>query len=223
VITLHGFGPFFGTPDSSPFVIKVMMLLKLAGVAYRDVRGNPFTAPRRLLPYLRDEDVTVADSTLIRLHLEKKYHLDFDAGLSAEQKATAWAVERMCEDHLYFAMLDMRWVDEANFNEGLGRHMFGPGPGAGSLHGQINAASNERQAASWTRHRPSRAIRYRGTRHPRCGSAGNNPRREAISDGRETLCGGCLCVRHRHLDPDATAQFSDPRGDAAACQSRRLS
>jgi len=32
VITLHGFGPFFGTPDSSPFVIKVMMLLKLAGV-----------------------------------------------------------------------------------------------------------------------------------------------------------------------------------------------
>jgi glutathione S-transferase len=34
----------------------------------------------------------------------------------------------MCEDHLYFAMLDMRWVDEANFNEGLGRHMFGPVP-----------------------------------------------------------------------------------------------
>ncbi len=128
MITLHGFGPFFGTPDSSPFVIKVMMLLKLADVAYRHVRGNPFTAPRRLLPYLRDEDVTVADSTLIRLHLEKKYHLDFDAGLSAEQKATAWAVERMCEDHLYFAMLDMRWVDEANFNEGLGRHMFGPVP-----------------------------------------------------------------------------------------------
>src|SRR5216683_2254223 len=122
VITLHGFGPFFGTPDSSPFVIKVMMLLKLADVAYREVRGNPFTAPRRLLPYLEDEDVTVADSTLIRLHLEEKYQLDFDAGFSAEQKATAWAVERMCEDHLYFAMLDMRWVDEANFNEGLGRH-----------------------------------------------------------------------------------------------------
>ena len=128
MITLHGFGPFFGTPDSSPFVIKVMMLLKLAGVAYRDVRGNPFTAPRRLLPYLKDDDVTVADSTLIRLHLETKYHLDFDAGLSTEQKATAWAVERMCEDHLYFAMLDMRWVDETNFNEGLGRHMFGPVP-----------------------------------------------------------------------------------------------
>src|ERR1700681_1803771 len=105
-----------------------MMLLKLAGVAYRQVRGNPFTATRRLLPYLSDQDVTVADSTLIRLHLEKKYHLDFDADLSAEQKATAWAVERMGEDHLYFAMLDMRWVDEANFNEGLGRHMFGPVP-----------------------------------------------------------------------------------------------
>ncbi len=50
MITLHGFGRFFGTPDSSPFVIKVMMLLKLAGVAYREVRGNPFTAPRASCP-----------------------------------------------------------------------------------------------------------------------------------------------------------------------------
>jgi glutathione S-transferase len=40
----------------------------------------------------------------------------------------AWAVERMCEDHLYFAMLDMRWLDTANFKKGLGRHMFGPIP-----------------------------------------------------------------------------------------------
>ena len=128
MITLYGFEPFLGTPDSSPFVIKAMLLLKLAGVAYRDARGNPFTAPRRLLPYLRDEDVTVADSTLIRLHLENKYRSDFDAGLNAEQRATAWAVERMCEDHLYFAMLDMRWMDQANFNAGLGRHMFGPVP-----------------------------------------------------------------------------------------------
>jgi glutathione S-transferase len=128
VITLYKFGPFLGTPDSSPFVIKVMMLLRFAGVPFREVQGNPFKGPHRFLPYIEDGGVKVADSTLIRFHLEKKYGFDFDGGLSVAQKAVAWAVERMCEDHLYFAMLDMRWMDSANFNKGLGRHMFGSIP-----------------------------------------------------------------------------------------------
>lgn len=128
MITLYKFGPFLGTPDSSPFVIKVMMLLKLAGLSYREVQGNPFKGPHKFLPYIEDERVRVADSNLIRRHIEKKYRHDFDAGLSREEKAAAWAVERMCEDHLYFAMLDMRWIDTANFKKGLGQHMFGPIP-----------------------------------------------------------------------------------------------
>ena len=128
MITLHKFGPFLGTPDSSPFVIKVMMLLKLASQPFREVSGNPLKAPHRFLPYIEDEGAKVADSTLIRLHLEKKYHVDFDAGLNAEQRGVAWTVEKMCEDHLYFAMLDMRWTDTANFKKGLGRYMFAPIP-----------------------------------------------------------------------------------------------
>jgi glutathione S-transferase len=128
VITLHGFGPFLGTPDSSPFVIKVMLLLKFAGVPCRTMRGNPFRGPHRLLPYIEDDGVVVADSTLIRFHLEKKYQFDFDQGLGVEQRANAWAIERMCEDHLYFAMLDFRWLDGANFEAGLGREMFGAIP-----------------------------------------------------------------------------------------------
>src|SRR5690349_13747820 len=46
-IVVHGFGPFFGAPDSSPFVIKTMMLLKLAGLPYRVLRSNPLKAPRK--------------------------------------------------------------------------------------------------------------------------------------------------------------------------------
>jgi len=128
VITLYKFGPFLGTPDSSPFVIKAMMLLRLAGVPFREAQGNPFKAPQGLLPYIEDDGVKVADSTLIRFHLEKKYSADFDRGLDKEQRAIAWAVERMCEDHLYFGMLEMRWLDPDNFKAGLGRHMFGPIP-----------------------------------------------------------------------------------------------
>jgi glutathione S-transferase len=128
VITLYKFGPFLGTPDSSPFVIKVMMLLGFAGLPYREAQGNPFKGPHRFLPYIVDEGQKVADSTLIRCHLEKKYGVDFDQDLDNGQRAVAWAVERMCEDHLYFAMLDMRWMDSNNFDAGLGRHMFGPIP-----------------------------------------------------------------------------------------------
>src|ERR1700724_2644197 len=72
MITLHRFGPFLGAPDASPFVIKTMLLLKLAGLGYRDVPGNPLKAPKRFLPYIEDDGTTVADSTLIRDHIERK-------------------------------------------------------------------------------------------------------------------------------------------------------
>jgi glutathione S-transferase len=127
VLVLHRFAPFLGAPDSSPFVIKAMMLLKLAGIPYREVQGNPLKAPRKLLPYIEDDGVTVADSGLIRLHVERKYGFDFDAGLDPSKKAVAWAVERMCEDHLYFAMLEARWLDRAAFRKGVGK-MFGVVP-----------------------------------------------------------------------------------------------
>ena len=47
-----------------------------------------------------DDGTIVADSTFIRYHIEKKYGFDFDACLGPEQKAYAWAVEKMCEEHL---------------------------------------------------------------------------------------------------------------------------
>jgi glutathione S-transferase len=127
-ILLYRFGPFLGTPDASPFVIKAMLLLKLAGLRYRPLVGNPMTAPRRFLPFIRDEGVTVTDSTLIRWHIERKYGVAFDAALDSRQSALAWAVERMCEDHLYFALLALRWNDDDNFRDGLGRHMFAAVP-----------------------------------------------------------------------------------------------
>ena len=52
MIKLHRFGPFLGTPDSSPFVIKAMVLLKMAGVPFELVAGNRLGAPHKLLPYV---------------------------------------------------------------------------------------------------------------------------------------------------------------------------
>lgn len=118
MITLYTFGPFFGLPDASPFVMKGEMLLKLAGIPYQcNTRG--FTrAPKGKLPYIDDGGTIVADSTFIRLHIEKKYGFDFDRALSTRDRGIAWSVEKMLEDHLYWVMVYWRWMDDANFDKG---------------------------------------------------------------------------------------------------------
>lgn len=120
MITLHTFGPAFGQPDPSPFVMKAMALLKLSGQPYTtDVfAGGPNLGPKGKRPFIVDEGVTVADSTLIRFHLEQKYGFDFDAHLTPQQKGVTWAVEKMCEEHLYFAAVYFRWMVDDNFNKG---------------------------------------------------------------------------------------------------------
>jgi glutathione S-transferase len=118
VITLHNFGPFFGLPDPSPFVMKAETLLKTANLPYRtDTRGFS-RAPKGKLPYIEDDGAIVADSTFIRRHLEKKYRIDFDRGLDAAQRATAWAFEKMIEDNLYWVIVHDRWIDDTNFRNG---------------------------------------------------------------------------------------------------------
>jgi glutathione S-transferase len=127
MITLYSFGPFFGLPDASPFVLKAMTLLELAGLRYVENHGGYARAPKGKLPYIEDEGTLIADSTFIRFHIEQKYGFDFDAGLSAEQRATGWAIEKMLEDHYYWALVHTRWIDDANF-AGSAAQFFGAVP-----------------------------------------------------------------------------------------------
>jgi glutathione S-transferase len=125
MLTLHTFGPMFGLPDPSPFVSKADVLLKMSGVAYQTKSGGLRGAPKGKLPYIDDDGEKIADSTFIRLHLERKYRIDFDAHLSAVEKAIAWSVEKMLEDHLYWAIVSARWMDDANFSKGPSRFFDG--------------------------------------------------------------------------------------------------
>ncbi len=118
MITLYGFGPAFGSPDPSPFVVKALILLKMSGQDFTLLRGNMRKAPKGKLPYIIDNGVIIPDSTLIRLHLEQKYGHDFDAGASPDERAASWMFEKTCEDHLYWGAVYERWVEDANFNAG---------------------------------------------------------------------------------------------------------
>lgn len=118
MITLHGFGPAFGLPDPSPFCIKADILLKMSGLPYQRATGNLQRAPKRKLPVIVDDGVTIADSSFIRFHLESRHGIDFDAGLSAERRGTLWALEKMLEEQVYWIVVEERWLDDGNFARG---------------------------------------------------------------------------------------------------------
>lgn len=119
MITLFTFGPAFGLPDPSPFVIKAEMLLKLSGLPYETRTGGFARAPKGKLPYIRDGEAVIADSTLIRLHLERRHGVDFDGHLPARERGIGWAAEKMIEDQLYWVLVYWRWIDDANFERGM--------------------------------------------------------------------------------------------------------
>jgi len=127
MITLYGFGQGFGLPEISPFVGKTEVQLKMAGLAYRKQRAMPPASPKGQLPYIDDEGQSIADSTFIRAHIERKYGFDFDEGLDLPSRAQAWAFERMIEHHLYWALVGARWVDPENFAKGPA-HFFDGAP-----------------------------------------------------------------------------------------------
>jgi glutathione S-transferase len=117
-LTLYASRAGFGLPDTSPFVIKTEVQLKMAGLAYDRASTIPPQAPNGKLPFINDHDEVVSDSTFIRAHIERKYGVDLDEGLDARQRAESWAIERLLEDHLYFAMVWFRWIDPENFAKG---------------------------------------------------------------------------------------------------------
>lgn len=118
MITLHCFGPGFGLPDPSLFNMKTMILMKMADQPFRITDCNVRKAPKQKSPFIVDDGKTIPDSTFIRFHLEEKYSVDFDAGLTDEQKSIAWAFEKLCEEHLYFIILSERWMVDSNFFKG---------------------------------------------------------------------------------------------------------
>src|SRR5437667_119824 len=94
------------------------LLVKMSGLPYRTQKSGLRNAPKGKLPYLDDDGTRIADSTFIRWHLEKKYNLDFDRGLDAQARAVAWTVEKTLEEHLYWSLIDARWMDDENFRRG---------------------------------------------------------------------------------------------------------
>jgi glutathione S-transferase len=126
-ITLYGSTPVFGLPEASPFVTKAEIQLRLADLPYRKLPAKPSEGPKEQIPFIEDEGEVIGDSTFIRRHVERKYSVDLDAGLDPAARAQSWAIERMLENQLYWAMVYFRYRVPENFAKGPA-HFFDPAP-----------------------------------------------------------------------------------------------
>jgi len=115
MLRLVVFAPALGAPSASPFCTKALCLLEMAGVKYERIIGDSRKSPKKKLPVLKDGDRQIADSDAIRAYLEETLPFDFDAGLSAEDRAISRAFIRLTEEHLYFAVVSERWMNDHNW------------------------------------------------------------------------------------------------------------
>ncbi|MGA7122280.1 MAG: glutathione S-transferase family protein [Polyangiaceae bacterium] len=111
-IKVYKFGPAFGLPDASPFVMKVETYLRMTGQKYETAVGDVRKAPRSQLPYVDIDGTVITDSTAIVDHLEGARAEKLDAHLDDKQRAVAIAFKSMLEEHLYFGILFMRWATD---------------------------------------------------------------------------------------------------------------
>lgn len=116
MIRLHTFVDCLpGTPDPSGFVVKLMTILRLAGVGHERIEeGNPAVGPKQKVPFVEDGSITMGDTALILKHLKQTRDIDLDQHLSPLQKAQSHTLQRLLEERLYWAIVYSRWIEPAN-------------------------------------------------------------------------------------------------------------
>ena len=133
MIVLYGAGEGFGLPEISPYVTKTEVQLKMAGLPYEKRQGRREESPKGQVPFIDANGARIADSTFIRGYLERTYGIDFDEGLDPTQRATAWAIERMMENHFGWTMVTERWLCPINFARGPAHFFHGAPQGVGEM------------------------------------------------------------------------------------------
>lgn len=116
--TLYGWPPMFGARGPSPFPLKADIQLQMLCVPFDRKIADLESVSKHKAPYVEDDGEIIQDSTFIRWHFERKLGEDLDAGLNLEQRAAAWAMERMLEDRLYHIIVSERWLEPGNFERG---------------------------------------------------------------------------------------------------------
>jgi glutathione S-transferase len=86
-IKLFQFPRMFAIPNLSPFCCKLETWLRIARIRYEVVdTPDPRKGPKGKLPFIEDDGVRIADTSLIVDHLKKTRDTDPDARLDARSE-----------------------------------------------------------------------------------------------------------------------------------------
>ena len=112
MLTLHTYYPAMENPSASPFCVKAMILLNLAGVEWQPHwMHDPRKTVYGKLPVVDGPKGVVKDSNFLIDWLEAEGH-DMFPGLDAKNLASAWALIRLTEHSLCEGMAYDRWMDD---------------------------------------------------------------------------------------------------------------
>ena len=132
MIKLYQFRPFWGLPNASPFCMKAETYLRFREIDFETVACNPRQSPSKQIPFITIDELgdshTITDSEKIISYFESRQEKPMDAGLTAQQKATAYLIRSKVEEELYWQITYMRWGDPqgwAVFLPDLKKHMEG--------------------------------------------------------------------------------------------------
>lgn len=116
-VVLHTFQGGFGVSSLSPFCLKAEAVLRLAGVPVdrQEPSGPPSTQSGKLPALDPGDGRLIEGSDAIVDWLVDVRGVDLDSGLTPQERAQALAVRRLVEEHLYFHIVQERWVDDAGF------------------------------------------------------------------------------------------------------------
>lgn len=114
-IILNQFAPMYGLPNPSPFCIKIETYLRMVGFQYatKIIKGPPRSFTGKA-PYIEVDGALHCDSGLIIAHLESAYGHRVEGRLTLAERAQSLAMQRLMEEHLYWALVYARWLDPDN-------------------------------------------------------------------------------------------------------------
>ncbi|XP_048778694.1 failed axon connections homolog [Ostrea edulis] len=106
-----GRGPF--APSIMPFAVKLETYLRMNNVPYLNVHDSyQRRSSKGKLTWIEYNGMKVADSEFSIKFINKAFDVDPDKHLTEEEKAMAYAMQIMVEEHTYWAVTFFRWVYE---------------------------------------------------------------------------------------------------------------
>ncbi|XP_046344614.1 failed axon connections homolog [Haliotis rufescens] len=109
VVIFHhpGRGPW--TPSMIPFAVKLETYFRMTDIPYQGDYGLKTCPGTRKFPWIEYNGTVLGDSSMIIQYFNKKLDIDLNKDLTPEQRATARAMQKMVEEHLYWAGVCLRW------------------------------------------------------------------------------------------------------------------